>query len=343
MTGTNIDSYNPVDRVSIHEREQEDVKKNVHNPSAHPYPHPMNNGNFPDTSNIDPNTPPTVEEVTQTRPTGFWGSVKRKVMSLFGARFSGEEEDPVVEAKRVDNTAQTIGSRPGLEKPKEIHADADRLKEALKKAIGEKKVKEVNSEDESVDADGNMGMLTFHVEGEAELEKGMFDSLKHAAEIRNKHNVNLKDAIVEKSNEQQRLYKQYLDLKAEAEKKSKISKIFTWVGIGAGVIGGAVILGGLIAAVVGSGGAALGAVLGIAAALATVAGGSSSITGSVFKFLGNKDSGKSFAAKERGKILKDEVTEKIKELEDNNNKLTQLWSNLAMLLRMDPKDIFRPT
>jgi len=347
MTGPLVENEKPINSIGFrnpHDNREEDIRKHPHNPAAHNLP--VTNGNIPDTSNLDPNG--QVEEVASSRSSSVRRSLKAKFLSFFRPEFSAENEDAIVEAKKVDHSVQTVGSRPSLTRPKEMSIENDKLKEALRKIVDDKKVKEVVGEDESVSTESsNSNPFSFHVDGESELEQSMYNSLKEGVLIRNKANVNLKDGIIQKNDDQNRLFQDYLNLKAEAEKKAKVSKIFSWVGIGTAVVGTAVLIGGIVAAALATGGIAIAAAipvaLAVAGGLSGVAGGSSAITASVLKYMGNKDAGKSFAAKENGKLIKDDISGKIKDLEDNNSKLMQLWSNLAMLMRRDPKDIFRPS
>ena len=111
--------------------------------------------------------------------------------------------------------------------------------------------------------------------------------------------------------------------------------------IGAGVIGGAVFIGGLIALAVGTGGAAVPAILAIAGGVAGIAAGGTGIGGSIFKYQGNQATGGAFVAREKGNLKKDEIMTKIQNMEENDNSITQLWSSLGTLLRNTPSNMFR--
>ncbi len=151
----------------------------------------------------------------------------------------------------------------------------------------------------------------------------------------------IQESIFQDHEEKQRLWKQYLDLKQEAARKAKYSKIFAWMGVGTGVIGASVLLGGGIAAAVGTGGLAIPAILAAAGGLAAVAGGGTEIASSALKFLGNKSAGESFEMKAKSDLKKDEIVSKIQDMEQNDNSISQLWGNIAQLLRNTPKNMFR--
>ncbi len=308
-----------------------DVKKVDANPSA--VQQPVVQEQIPEYIPVKSNE--TVDDSTSSTKGSYVKELFKKMWVLFAP--SAEKEDSqVAESKRIDQSMQAIGSRPVLQKPQIAPATGvDSLVSALKKVDESKLVKAVANSEETSSRAG-FGELS-----EAELEKLTYEMHHNQIDIRQKASVTLKDNIIQDSRDKKRLFEQYLDLLEEARQKAKNSKIFNWISVGAGIIGGAVFFGGLVALLVGTGGAALPAVLAAAGGVAALASGGSGIGGSVFKFQGNQASGNAFVTREKGNMKKDEIMTKIQNMEENDNSITQLWSSLGQLLRNTPSNMFR--
>jgi hypothetical protein len=277
----------------------------------------------------------TVEDSTSSTKGSYVRELFKKMWVLFAP--SAEKEDSqVTEAKKIDQSLQAIGSRPVLQKPQlGPTSSLNNIVSALKKVEEQQLIKAVDKKEETPERPG-FGELS-----ESELEKLTYESHKNQIDIRQKAGVTLKDNIIQDSEDKKRLWKTYLDLLEEARQKSRNSKIFSWIGIGAGVIGGAVFVGGLIALAVGTGGAAIPAILAVAGGVAGLAAGGTGIGGSIFKYQGNQATGGAFVAREKGNLKKDEIMTKIQNMEENDNSITQLWSSLGTLLRNTPSNMFR--
>lgn len=278
-------------------------------------------------------TTETVDEATSQTKGSYLKELWRKMWTLF-APSEEKEDSQVSEAKKIDQSNQVIGSRPVLVKPSVgPAAGVDSLVSALKKVEDSKLVKPATDTEESKRGFGDLN--------EAELEKLTYEMHHNQIDIRKKAGVTLKENIIQDSMDKKRLFAQYLDLLEEAREKAKRSKIFNWVSVGAGIIGGAVFVGGMIALAVGTGGVALPAVLAAAGGIAGLASGGSVISGSVFQYLGNQASGDAFVSREKGNMKKDEIMAKLQNMEENDNSITQLWSSLGQLLRNTPSNMFR--
>lgn len=309
----------------------DDVKKVDANPAA--VQQPIVEEQIPEYIPVKSNE--TVDDATSSSKGSYVKELFKKMWTLFAP--SAEKEDSqVVESKKIDQSMQAIGSRPVLQKPKIGPATGvDSLVSALKKVEETKLVKSVaNSEETS--SNRGFGELS-----EAELEKLTYEMHHNQIDIRQKASITLKDNIIQDSRDKKRLFEQYLDLLEEARQKAKNSKIFNWISVGAGIIGGAVFLGGLVALVVGTGGAALPALLAAGGGIAALASGGSGIGGAVFKFLGNQASGDAFVTREKGNMKKDDIMAKLQNMEENDNSITALWSSLGQLLRNTPSNMFR--
>lgn len=250
-----------------------------------------------------------------------------------------KEESQFSEEQR-DRSLQISNSRPLLAKPDKKNEVDMKDFLALFNNYGDS-VQQTNNIENQLDSNMKSPQKNFADIGEAEVEVAIYDAHKNQVKIRQKASINLKDSILQDAEEKKRLWAQYLDLKKEAERRAKYSKIFTWMTIGTGVIGGSLLVGGIIAAAVGTGGMAIPAVLAIATGLAGIVGGCSGISGSVFSFLGNKSQGEAFVVKEKGNLKRDEIMAKLQSIEQTERSVTEVWSNLGRLLRNTPNNIFR--
>ena len=275
-------------------------------------------------------------ESTQPAKSSYVMELLKKTWALISE--PKKEESQFSEEQR-DKSLQISNSRPLLAKPdKKNEVD---MNDVLALFNNEESVKQTNNIENQLDNNMESSQKNFSDIGEAEIEVAIYDVHKNQAKIRQKASINLKDSILQDAEEKKRLWAQYLDLKKEAERRAKYSKIFTWMTIGTGIIGGSLLVGGIIAAAVGTGGMAIPAVLAIATGLAGVVGGCSGISGSVFSFLGNKSQGEAFVVKEKGNLKKDEIMAKLQSIEQTENSVTEVWSNLGRLLRNTPNNIFR--
>lgn len=282
-----------------------------------------------------------IEEPSSTTRGSYFKNLLRKIWSLFVP--TTEKEDPqIVEAKKIDQSVQAIGSRPVLQKPKISHSEGLESLVAALKSVEEKKInKAVENVDEKVQSEDFPVQRGFGSLSEAEVEKLTYEMHQNQINIREKAGVTLKENIIQDTAAKKRLWKMYLDLLEEAAQKAKNSKIFNWISIGAGVIGGAVLIGSLVAVAVASGGVALPAVLAIAGGIAAIAGGGSGIGGAIFKYQGGQAAGNATVMREKQNMKKDEIMAKLQNMEENDNSITQLWSNLGQLLRNTPSNMFR--
>lgn len=244
--------------------------------------------------------------------------------------------EPTIAKAPIDRSLQTIGSRPVLERPTiPPAAGTNSLVAALTSSEGRKQINPAANNNE-IPTGKKFGQI-----GEAELEKLTFDTHHSQIKIRQQASINLKDTILQESEEKKRLFATYLDLIEEARQKGANSRIFNWISTGVGIIGGAVCIGGLIALAIGTGGLAVPAILAIAGGIAGIAGGGALISGSIFKYQGNQATGDAFVAREKGNMKKDEIMAKLQDMETNDNSITQVWSSMAQLLRNTPSNMFR--
>ncbi|MEM1283714.1 MAG: hypothetical protein AAGG81_09205 [Chlamydiota bacterium] len=258
-----------------------------------------------------------------------------KKMWTFFVPNAEKEENQVAESKKIDQSMQAIGSRPVLEKPKIGPATGtESLVAALEKVKDSKLVQPVTNNEET------SSRSTFGELNESELDKLTFDMHHNQIDIRKKASVTLKDNIIQDTRDKKRLMNEYLDLLEEARQKGKNSKIFNWISIGAGVIGGALAVGGLVALILGTGGTAV-SIIAAFGGIAAIASGGTEIGSSVFKYLQNQAQGDAFVTREKGNMKKDDIMAKLQNMEENDNSITQLWSSLGQLLRKAPSNMFR--
>lgn len=352
MVEMRIDNYPQPTPAHI----QEDVKSSVPFMPPPPVIDPVNPNPIPVAGEEEaiPVSDETPAGPARTMLRELW----KKVIQLLGTD-AAEQEDQLAEAKKAEQQMQMIGIRPVLEKPL-THSlkSAQHLLGALKKADQELLVKKVDSINDPMEVEQpTKRNYTDELEGQAEmappvknervqfldetkLEKDTIEANKLIVENRAKENANLSDTIVHEGEEKKRLWKQYLDLKAEAELKAKHSKILGWTTLGIGIISGALLIAGIIGAIF-TGGASLGAAIAIAGGIAGMSGGGTQIASSVTGYQSNLISGEAFVMKEKQGLKKEIIMNSLQSIETNDNSITQLWSNLAQLLRNMPTDMMR--
>lgn len=295
------------------------------------------NSNIFDPSNLGSVQEENLVESTQPTKSSYVMELLKKTWALISE--PKKEESQFSEEQR-DKSVQVSNMRPLLAKPE--RKDEVDMKDFLALfKMDEESVKQFDKIENELESNTDSPQKNFSDIDEAAIEVAIYDVHKNQVKIRQKASINLKDSILQDAEEKKRLWTQYLDLKKEAERRAKYSKIFTWMTIGTGIIGGSLLVGGIIAAAVGTGGMAIPAVLAIATGLAGVVGGCSGISGSVFSFLGNKSQGEAFVVKEKGNLKKDEIMAKLQNIEQTENSVTEVWSNLGRLLRNTPNNIFR--
>lgn len=137
--------------------------------------------------------------------------------------------------------------------------------------------------------------------------------------------------------EKEELHREYIKLKEEAEQRKKASKIFSWMGIASGILGGTFLVATLAAASLGTAGIGLGAFFAAAGGLATICGGNQKIIGSVFSYLGDKSMGDSVQFKEESNLKKGIITQRLDNIQQHDNSFTQLWGNASQFIKNEPK------
>lgn len=299
---------------------------------------------------------PVEDETTSRSSRGYLRELWKKVVMLLGVD-EAEQEDRLAEAKKMEQQVQMIGIRPVLEKPKSnAVGGANHLLSALKKASEVSAIQRIDSVNDSVEVeaptkrkyseDGD-ALIEFAPEmkkqrlDETAIEKETIEVNKLMVENRQKASANLSESILHEGEEKKRLWKQYLDLKAEAEKKAKQSKILSWTSIGTLVISGALVIAGIIAAIFTGGLGSIFAAFAIAGGVAGISTGGTQIASSVVGYQGNLINGEAFVMKEKQGLKKEQIVSALQSLESNDNSITQLWANLAQILRNMPTDMLR--
>jgi len=350
MSDLRIDSYPQPTPANI----QEDVSSSI------PFMPPPRALNDPTISNPIPIPGEEVNEpISDERPAvptrTYLRELWKKIVVLLGTD-EAEQEDQLAEAKKTEQQIQMIGIRPILEKPRSNSlTGAHELLAAMKRADQELLIKRVDSTNDSMEVEqpgkrkdtDALEELAPPVKkprtqafDETQLEKETIEINKMMVENRTKETANLSDTIIHEGEEKKRLWKQYLDLKAEAELKAKQSKILSWVTIGIAVISGALLIAGIVGAIF-TAGASLGAAIAIAGGIAGMSGGGTQIASSVMGYKGNLVSGEAFVMKEKQGLKKEIIMNSLQNMESNDNSITQLWSNLAQLLKNMPTDMLR--
>lgn len=315
MGETKIDtSLPPIGSNTNSYWENEENSKHVAiNPAALLPQDSLVNGNILDSSNLDLDIESVTENVSSSKPS-YVLELLKKAWSLVASE-PKKEESQFSEEQR-DKSIQASYSRPLLAKP-ETKNDAE-MNDFFALFNNDETIQPVNNSNNSENNDLNSNQKNFSDIGEGEIEKVIYDVHKKQAKIRQTASINLKDSILQDAEERKRLWTQYLDLKKEAERREKYSKVFNWLTIGTGVIAGSLLVGGIVAAVVGTGGmAAVPAALLLATSLAGIVGGCTGISGSVFSFLGNKSQGNAFVVKEKSNLKKDEIMAKLQSIEQS--------------------------
>lgn len=329
-----VNSYKP--NEYFQPQNQDALKSNINPLAQVPESIPM--GQIPDSFPTN-----DVKSVEAAKPSRF-SAIKatfNKILSLFAPDLT-KDESQVEEAKIIDQSIQVIGSRPVLQKPESgPRGSVDGLFSALKKAEAEHLITRVNNKDvgENVEIDAPKERISLSDINDSALERATFDVHKEQVKIREKASVNDSQAIIEHGNEKKRLWTQYLDLKAEAQRKGEQSKILGWLSFGSGLIGGALFLGGLVATIL-TGGAALPGAIAVAGGIAALSGGGNQIGSSILGYQSNVRTGESLSVKEEVNFKKDAIMAKLQNMEDNDNSITQLWSNIGQMLKNMP-DFFR--
>lgn len=302
---------------------EHDRKKVSVNPAASL---PLVNDRIPDY------LPASSDDIVENVKLSYVQRVLQGMSALFLPGIDKDELSQISEAQKIDQSLQSIGSRPVLDKPN-IAFNAANLEMTLKKIENKKLVNPVANSDQTTSRSG-FGELS-----EAELEKLTYDM--HHGQIKNRHmaSITFKDTIIQDSNDKKRLFATYLDLAEEARLKGKNSRLFNWISTGGGIIGGAVCIGGLVALAIGTGG--VGAIFAIAGGAASLASGGASIASALFKYQGNQVAGDAFVVREKSNMKNDEIKAKLLDMEENDNSITQLWASLGQLLRNKPTNMFK--
>lgn len=291
---------------------------------------------------LEPPLPQQTDAVEESKGAKF-SSVKellKKAWSLF-IPDATKDESSLVEANKIDLSMQTIGSRPVLSMPRQDFTNGTQgLMALLKQSDSEQLIKKVNHDAEAIEVEKPKAERSYSNSDEAAVEKATYDIYKDQSKIRDKASVTISQSIIQKGEEKKRLWKQYLDLKEEAQRKARQSKILGWLGIGTGIIGGALFLGSIIAAVV-TGGAALPVAFAVVGGIAAISQGSTQIGGAILGHQSAVQTGESFVVKEEMTLVKDEIEKMVQKHGDNDDSITQLWSNLSQMLKNAPTDIFR--
>lgn len=131
------------------------------------------------------------------------------------------------------------------------------------------------------------------------------------------------------------LMKQFLNLQEESQKRSKLSKIFSWMSLSTTVMVTAVLAATVAAAALGA--VSVAAVLTAVGGAAAFFGGKQKIISSVFAHLGNQSMGKSLGVKEQSRLTKDSIAGKLDQMQSHESSNPELCTEFSQIIKSQPK------
>lgn len=174
---------------------------------------------------------------------------------------------------------------------------------------------------------------------EALLMKAIFAAMGRQSKLREENTKTNQILIQDKGDKQKKLIEEYMAFKDLAESKQETADILGWTSFGAGLLGGVLALGGIIATVA-TGGAALPVVFGVGAGIAGAASGGSQIASSVLNYQSEKDQAQAFEVKQEKDLIANSMSVMLQDMESNDNSIAAVWAKIAQVLRNKP-DFFR--
>lgn len=174
---------------------------------------------------------------------------------------------------------------------------------------------------------------------EAMLMKAIFAAMGRQSKIREENTKTNQILIENKGDKQKRLIEEYMAFKDSADSKQETASVLSWTSFGAGLLGGVLALGGIIATFA-TGGAALPIVLGMGSGVAAVASGGTQIASSVYKNQSEKDSAAAFEVRQEKDLIANSMSTVLQDMESNDNSIAAVWAKIAQVLRNKP-DFFR--
>lgn len=328
----------PVDQIRIptlptrdsKARVEEDAKRVAVNPQAATLASDL--GKTLDTIHPQANAAlETVKSETRTILSTVVGASKTFYRQLFPEK--SVEANALPKGLSKPDVQPTIRQKPSIERPT---ASAEHSMTKLVKASSESPVDNEEIASAGLIARGGGGGAP---PTEALLMKAIFAAMGRQSKLREENTKTNQILIQDKGEKQKKLIEEYMAFKEMADNKQETASILSWTGFGAGLLGGVLALGGIIATVA-TGGAAIPLVLGVGAGIAGVASGGSQIASTVLNYQSEKDQARAFEVKQEKDLIANSMSVMLQDMESNDNSIAAVWAKIAQVLRNKP-DFFR--